>query len=150
MSEVDLEKSLWTVPADRMKAGKEHIVPLSAAALRVFLRAIELRTAGNPYVFHGAKRHQPMSDMTLIKVLRDMGETVTAHGFRSSFRDWVSEDTQFSGDLAEAALAHAIPNKVEAAYRRGNLLEKRRVLMGAWGSFCEAGSAKIVKLVATP
>jgi integrase len=83
-----------------------------------------------------------MSDMTLIKVLRDMGESVTAHGFRSSFRDWVSEDTQFSGDLAEAALAHAIPNKVEAAYRRGNLLEKRRILMETWGEVCSASIMK--------
>lgn len=119
-----------------MKAGKEHVVPLSPAALQTFRRAYELRTEGCQFVFHGAKRDKPMSDMTLVKVLRDMGETVTAHGFRSSFRDWVSEETQFSGDLAEAALAHAIPNKVEAAYRRGNLLEKRRALMEAWSSYC--------------
>ena len=89
-----------------------------------------------------------MSDMTLMKVLRDMGERVTAHGFRSSFRDWVSEETQFSGDLAEAALAHAIPNKVEPAYRRGNLLEKRRGLMDAWGKFCAGEGASVVNLVA--
>lgn len=148
-SEVDPDKALWTVPAERMKAGKEHVVPLSAAALRTFQRAHELRTEGCPFVFQGAKRDKPMSDMTLIKVLRDMGESVTGHGFRSSFRDWVSEDTQFSGDLAEAALAHAIPNKVEAAYRRGNLLEKRRGLMEAWSNFCSGESAKVVKLVAT-
>jgi integrase len=84
--------------------------------------------------------------MTLMKVLRDMGETVTAHGFRSSFRDWVSEDTQFSGDLAEAALAHAIPNKVEAAYRRGNLLEKRRGLMATWGRFCEGRDIQVLRI----
>ena len=88
-----------------------------------------------------------MSDMTLMKVLRDMGEAVTAHGFRSSFRDWVSEDTQFSGDLAEAALAHAIPNKVEAAYRRGNLLEKRRGLMDAWGRYCTQSEAAVLRIV---
>jgi len=131
-----------------MKAGKEHVVPLSSSAKRVFLRASELRTAGSPYVFQGLKRDKPMSDMTLIKVLRDIGETVTAHGFRSSFRDWVSEETQFSGDLAEAALAHAIPNKVEAAYRRGNLLEKRRGLMDAWSCYCEGGREKVVRLAA--
>ena len=147
-SEVDLGKALWTVPAERMKAGKEHVVPLSSAALRIFQRAHELRTEGCPFVFHGAKRDKPMSDMTLVKVLRDMGESVTAHGFRSSFRDWVSEETQFSGDLAEAALAHAIPNKVEAAYRRGNLLEKRRGLMEAWGKFCAGEGASVVNLVA--
>jgi integrase len=145
-SEVELDKALWTIPADRMKAGKEHVVPLSAAALRLFRRAQELRREGCPFVFHGAKRDKPMSDMTLIKVLRDMGESVTAHGFRSSFRDWVSEDTQFSGDLAEAALAHAIPNKVEAAYRRGNLLEKRRGLMEAWTGYCEGAGVNVVRL----
>lgn len=145
-SEVDLDKALWTIPAERMKAGKDHVVPLSQAAIRTFQRARELRTKGCPFVFHGAKRGKPLSDMTLIKVLRDMGESVTAHGFRSSFRDWVSEDTQFSGDLAEAALAHAIPNKVEAAYRRGNLLEKRRKLMEAWGAFCTVSSASVVEI----
>jgi integrase len=145
-SEVELDKALWTIPADRMKAGKEHVVPLSAAALRLFRRAQELRREGCPFVFHGAKHDKPMSDMTLIKVLRDMGESVTAHGFRSSFRDWVSEDTQFSGDLAEAALAHAIPNKVEAAYRRGNLLEKRRGLMEAWTGYCEGAGVNVVRL----
>ena len=145
-NEVDLEKALWTVPAERMKAGKVHVVPLSPAALRVFRRAQELRLDGCPFVFQGLKRDKPMSDMTLIKVLRDMGESVTAHGFRSSFRDWVSEETQFSGDLAEAALAHAIPNKVEAAYRRGNLLEKRRGLMEAWDRYCHGRSDGIVRL----
>jgi integrase len=131
-----------------MKAAREHIVPLSLAALRVFRRAAELRTAGFAFVFHGAKRDKPMSDMTLTKLLRDMGETVTAHGFRSSFRDWVSEATQFQGELAEAALAHTIENKVEAAYRRGNLLEKRRKLMDAWGDYCDGGAAKVVRLAA--
>jgi integrase len=116
--------------------------------LRVFRRAAELRTAGFGFVFHGAKRDKPMSDMTLTKLLRDMGETVTAHGFRSSFRDWVSEATQFQGELAEAALAHTIENKVEAAYRRGNLLEKRRRLMDAWGDYCDGGAAKVVRLAA--
>jgi integrase len=146
-SEVDLEKGLWTLPAERMKAGKEHVVPLSKGALKVFQRAQELRTVSSQYVFHGANRDKPMSDMTLIKVLRDMGESVTVHGFRSSFRDWISEETQFSGDLAEAALAHAIPNKVEAAYRRGNLLEKRRGLMEAWGRHSGGQAGAVLKLV---
>lgn len=141
--EVDLEKGLWTVPAERMKARKEHVVPLSPAALSVFKRAENLRTEGCPFIFNGAKRDKPMSDMTLIKVLRDMGESVTAHGFRSSFRDWVSEETRFPSDLAEAALAHTVKNKTERAYRRGNLLEKRRELMNAWGSFCSNVSNSI-------
>ena len=124
-------------------------MPLSPAALRVFQRAHDLRTESCRFVFHGAKRDKPMSDMTLMKVLRDMGESVTANGFRSSFRDWVSEDTQFSGDLAEAALAHAIPNKVEAAYRRGNLLEKRRGLMGSWGAHCAGNVHQHLRIVSS-
>jgi integrase len=146
--ELDLDAGLWTVPAERMKAGREHIVPLSPAALRVFRRAAELRTSGFAFVFQGAKRDKPMSDMTLTKLLRDMKEPFTAHGFRSSFRDWVSEATQFQGELAEAALAHTIENKVEAAYRRGNLLEKRRKLMDAWGGHCDGAGTRVVRLAA--
>ncbi|MCL6741765.1 tyrosine-type recombinase/integrase [Sphingomonas sp. RB56-2] len=145
-SEVDLEKALWTVPAKRMKAGREHVVPLSPAAKRVFQRAAALRTEGSPFVFPGSRRNKGMSDNTLVKVLRDMDETVTAHGFRSSFRDWVSEETTFQGELAEAALAHTIENKVEAAYRRGNLLEKRRKLMDAWSSYCGNAGAKVIRI----
>lgn len=145
-AEIDLEGGLWTVPADRMKAGKEHVVPLSPAALRIFRRAHELRLAGARYVFHGIKLDKPMSDMTLMKVLRDMKAGCTAHGFRSSFRDWVSEATNYPGELAEAALAHAIPNKTEAAYRRGNLLEKRRGVMDAWGAYCDGAGGKVVRL----
>lgn len=147
--ELDLEAGLWTIPASRMKAKREHVVPLSPAAKCIFQRAADLRTASARFVFQGAHRDKPMSDMTLIKVLRDMKEPFTAHGFRSSFRDWVSETTSFPGELAEAALAHAVGNKTEAAYRRGNLLEKRRALMDAWGDYCGGGSGKIVQLAAT-
>ena len=145
-SEIDLERALWTIPASRMKANREHVVPLSAAALRIFKRMKALRTEGSNLVFPGTVRGKPLSDMTLTKVLRDMGLDCTAHGFRSSFRDWVSEETTFDGTVAEAALAHAIENKVEAAYRRGNLLEKRRALMAAWGDYCDGASNKIVRL----
>lgn len=147
--ELDLEKGLWTIPASRMKAKREHVVPLSPAAKRIFERAAELRTAGAQFVFHGTKRGKPISDMTLVKVLRDMDEPFTAHGFRSSFRDWVSETTNFPGELAEAALAHAVGNKTEAAYRRGNLLEKRRKLMDAWGTYCSGYSGNVVRLRAS-
>ena len=123
------------------------IFPLSAAALRIFKRMKALRTEGSNLVFPGTVRGKPLSDMTLTKVLRDMGLACTAHGFRSSFRDWVSEETTFDGTVAEAALAHAIENKVEAAYRRGNLLEKRRALMTAWGNYCEgADRGNVVSL----
>lgn len=144
--EVNLEAGVWTVPAARMKAGREHVVPLSPAAVRVFQRAWDLRTPASQFVFHGARADKPMSDMTMGKVLKDAGVAVTAHGFRSSFRDWVSEQTTFSGDLAEAALAHTIKDKTEAAYRRGNLLEKRRGLMGAWADYCEGGAGRVVRL----
>lgn len=147
-TEVDLENGLWTIPADRMKAKREHVVPLSGAAVGVFKRAAALKTAGHKFIFHGAKRDKPMSDMTLTKVLRDLGEDVTAHGFRSSFRDWVSEETDVPGDVAEAALAHMVSNKTEAAYRRGKLLEKRRKLMDAWGSYCEGSQATVMRIVA--
>ncbi|MCJ8158546.1 phage integrase central domain-containing protein [Sphingomonas sp. LaA6.9] len=145
-AEVDLEAGLWTVPPERMKAGKPHVVPLSPAAKRVFERAAALNTVRAKFIFEGAKPDKPMSDMTLMKVLRDMGESCTAHGFRSTFRDWVSEQTNFPGAIAEPALAHAIENKTEAAYRRGNLLEKRRGMMNAWSDYCDGGRGKVVRL----
>lgn len=147
-AEVDLDNGLWTIPADRMKAKREHVVPLSSAALNVFKQAAALKTAGHKYIFHGTKRDKPMSDMTPTKVIRDLGMHVTAHGFRSSFRDWVSEETDFPGDVAEAALAHMVSNKTEAAYRRGKLLDKRRKLMDAWGSYCEGSQATVIRIVA--
>lgn len=134
--EVDLDNALWTIPAERMKAGKEHVVPLSSAVLNVFQRAQGYREARSELVFPGQRGGKPLSDMTLTKICRDMEVAAVPHGFRSSFRDWVAEETDFDGDIAEMALAHAIGNKVEAAYRRGNLLEKRKALMEAWGAFC--------------
>lgn len=140
--EFDLEAGIWTVPADRMKAKKEHKVPLSPAALDVLERAKALRIEATDLVFYGQKRGKPLSDMTLLKVLKDMGQSFTVHGFRSSFRDWVAEKTNVPNEVAEAALAHAIPNKVEAAYRRTNYLEKRTDLMNAWASFCSSSSSR--------
>ena len=147
-SELDLDAGLWMVPAERMKAGRTHVVPLSAPAVAVFKRAQELRRAGTDLVFPGTKRNRPLSDMTLLKVLRDMELPVTVHGFRSAFRDWAAEETSFAGEVAEAALAHAIPNKVEAAYRRTDFLEKRRKLMEAWGAYCSGRAGDVVRLVA--
>jgi len=129
--ELDLEAATWTVPAQRMKAGKTHVVPLSPAAVDVLKRAAEFRVESTDLVFHGSKRGKSLSDMTLLKVLRDLKQPYTVHGFRSAFRDWVAEDTNFPGEVAEAALAHTIPNKVEAAYKRTDFLEKRRKLMDA-------------------
>lgn len=147
-SEVDLDAATWTVPAERMKAGKAHAVPLSLAAVDVFKRAEALRIEGSELVFHGSKRGRPLSDMTLLKVLRDLKEPFTVHGFRSAFRDWVAEQTTIAGEVAEAALAHAISNKVEAAYKRTDFLEKRRKLMDAWGAHCSGSRETVVRLVA--
>lgn len=134
--EFDLEEKLWTIPAARMKAAREHVIPLSAPALAVIERCRDLRIGSRSLVFPGARGDAPMSDMTLTKLLREMKEDVTAHGFRSAFRDWVSEETNHPGEIAEAALAHRVKDKTEAAYRRGNLLEKRRKLMDEWGAYC--------------
>lgn len=135
--EFDLENCLWTVPKERMKANREHIIPLTPSAIRIIERAAALKLGDCPLVFPGAKRNTPLSDMTLTKLLREMKEPYTAHGFRSAFRDWVSEETEHPGEVAEAALAHVVKDKTEAAYRRGNLLEKRRLLMNDWSVFCE-------------
>jgi integrase len=135
-SEVDLDAKLWTIPAERMKAGRAHVVPLSQPALDILTRASAFREARSDLIFPGRVSGKPLSDMTLTKICRDMDINAVPHGFRSSFRDWVAEETDFDGAIAEMALAHSISNKVEAAYRRGNLLEKRRKLMEAWGMYC--------------
>ena len=134
-SEIDLEAGMWTVPADRMKMGRVHHVPLAPEAIDVFRRAEALRVPCSDLVFPGQRLKNQLSDMTLLKVMRDMETGVTVHGFRSAFRDWVAEETSYPGEVAEAALAHAIPNKVEAAYRRTDFLEKRRFLMREWATF---------------
>ncbi len=131
--EVDLEAKTWTVPGERMKAGREHRVPLSDAA--VALVKAQPQAGASPYVF-AAVRGGQLSDMTLSSVTRRMGAPCVPHGFRSSFRDWVGERTGYPGDMAEMALAHTIGDKVEAAYRRGDMFEKRRRLMADWAAFC--------------
>jgi len=137
--EFDLEAKLWTIPKDRMKANREHVVPLTAPAIRIIERCAQLRIRDCPLVFPGARGNKALSDMTLTKLLKEMKEPYTAHGFRSAFRDWASEETDHPGDVAEAALAHMVKDKTEAAYRRGNLLEKRRTLMDDWGKWCGKG-----------
>jgi integrase len=134
--EIDLDEATWTVPAERMKANKTHVVPLSLSALAVLEAAKKVRT-GRPQepIFPGVQGRK-MSDMTLTAALRRVnGMSATVHGFRSSFRDWAAEQTSVQGEIVETALAHAIPNKVEAAYRRTNFLEKRRRLMDDWAKF---------------
>lgn len=135
-AEIDLSKRVWTVPAERMKAGKAHVVPLSDEAIAALKKAQAFRSKDSDLIFPGQLPKVPLSDMTLLKVLRDMNVGVTVHGFRSSFRDWAAEETSYPGEVAEAALAHAIPNKVEAAYRRTDFLEKRKSLMNEWAALC--------------
>lgn len=138
-SEIDLDNGLWTVPAGHMKMRQEHMVPLSPEALAVLRSAAAIRVEGTDLVFPGANQGA-MSDMTLLAVLRRMDEPATVHGFRSSFRTWVAEQTNFPAEVAEAALAHQNPNEVERAYQRGALLDKRRKLMEAWGVYCTSGN----------
>ena len=139
--EIDTEAAEWTIPGTRMKAGKEHRVPLSASALAVLERAKVLRAgiAGEP-IFPGKDR-KPVSDMTLSKVMRDMDLTDTVHGFRSAFKDWASVETTFPDAVSEAALAHIDPNKVRKAYRRTDFRKLRVDLMAAWGSYCDSHGA---------
>jgi integrase len=137
-SEIDLKAKVWTVPAQRMKTGREHRVPLLAGALKV-LRALPER-GPDTHVFHVQNRDEPLSNMAMAMVLRGLvGSAATVHGFRSSFRDWSAECTNFPREIAEAALAHTVGNNVERAYRRGDALEKRRQLMTAWDDFVSTG-----------
>jgi integrase len=137
--EIDFGSKTWTVPAERMKAGKKHRVPLSAAALAILERLHEVRR--DDFVFPGARAGRPLSEMAMLMLLRRMECDVTAHGFRSSFRDWAAERTNFPNQVAEMALAHAIPDAVEAAYRRGDLFDKRRRLLEAWADYCATAGA---------
>jgi integrase len=139
-SEIDMRAAIWTVPAARMKAEREHRVPLSDAALAVLTAMRPLRDAAGDWVFPGARAGRPLSNSVFLMLLRRMRRgDLTAHGFRSTFRDWVAETGQ-PADLAEAALAHAHGCKVQAAYQRGDMLERRRLLMEVWTTFCVAAS----------
>ncbi len=134
-SEVDLEKNIWTIPAIRMKGDKEHRVPLSPAALNVLKEMKE--TAQSDFVFPGLRSGRPLSNMAFLQLLKRMGRNdLTSHGFRSTFRDWAAERTSYPQEVAEMALAHTVADKVEAAYRRGDLFDKRHKMMNAWAEYC--------------
>lgn len=133
--EVNLEDALWVIPEGRIKAGKAHRVPLSAAALAILERTPKKRRTGP--LFPNERNGDPLSTNALLKLLKRMGRSdLTAHGFRSTFRDWAAERTNYPREVAEMALAHTISDKVEAAYRRGDLFEKRKRLMAEWAKFC--------------
>ncbi len=134
-AEIDLDAKIWTIPADRMKAKKEHRVPLTSQALNILNEMAAIRF--NDYVFPGNKKG--LSNMAMLTLLKRMERTdITVHGFRSAFRDWAAELTAYPGEVVEMALAHTIKNQTEAAYRRGDLLEKRAGLMEAWAKYCNA------------
>lgn len=141
-SEFDLEAKCWDIPPERMKAGEAHRVPLSDRAVEILHRMSEFRRIDkrDGLVFEGHKQGKMMSDMTLTMPLRRAEIDATIHGFRSSFRDWVAEGTKFQRELAEKALAHKLGDATEAAYQRGDMLEKRRELMGAWAEFLQGDS----------
>ncbi|MEO6093930.1 MAG: integrase arm-type DNA-binding domain-containing protein [Novosphingobium sp.] len=136
-AEVDLEKSVWTVPASRMKAAKEHRVPLSPRAVAI---VESLKPLGSKWLFPGKKENM-LSGMAMAMLLRRMKVDATPHGFRSAFRDWAAECTGYAHEVAEMALAHTIENKVERAYRRGDLFDKRRRLMDDWATYCGSDGA---------
>jgi integrase len=137
-SEIDIVTKVWIVPANRMKAGKEHRVPLSPRAVAILEALKAAKQAGDVFVFQGNSPGRPLSNMAFLMLLRRMKRNeLTAHGFRSTFRDWAAERTNFPSEVAEMALAHSVGDKVEAAYRRGDLFEKRRAIMTEWAAFCE-------------
>lgn len=141
-NEIDLDAATWTIPAERMKAHEIHVVPLSPRAVAILTEMKTVRAGDAPLVFPARDGGKPLSNMVFLMTLRRMGLAVTAHGFRSSFRDWAAEETAFPNFVVEKALAHAIESKVEAAYRRGDLLKKRRELMDAWASYCTGEPVK--------
>jgi len=148
-SQIDAGAKVWRIAAEDMKMDRPHTVPLSKQALAVLDEAAELSGEREGLIFPGMRKGKPLSDMTLGKVMKRIVPATEGvpHGLRSSFQDWRAETTSFSRDLGEMALAHKLKDKVEAAYRRGDLLEKRRPMMDAWGAFCVGDDATVVRLV---
>ena len=138
-SEIDLDSATWTIPAARMKARKEHRVPLSGAALEVLRQARELPTNSSPYIFpNELTPHKPLSENALSYMLRRIGIPSTMHGFRSSFRDWAAEESDANFAIMELALSHGVGSAVVQSYARSDLLERRRCLMEQWAAYLEA------------
>jgi integrase len=134
--EINLESAMWTIPADRMKSGREHQVPLSERALVVLRQMAKLRVS--EFVFPGYREERPLSDHVLRDLTRKVGTPdLTVHGFRSTFRDWCGDHTGYSREVAEAALGHVVGDQVERAYRRGTAFEQRRALMAEWAAYCQ-------------
>jgi integrase len=146
-SEFDLAKGTWTIPKHRMKAGHEHRIPLTGRAIAIVSALETGRLPHRDHVFPGNGEDKPLSNMAMTQVLKRMKRMgITVHGFRSTFRDWASEQTSFPHETCEHALAHRISDKAEAAYRRGDQFEKRRMLMEAWAAFCQPAEGKVLSL----
>ena len=144
-SEINLDKAEWTIPAERMKAKREHRIPLSGRAIELLKEAKALGD-GTGLVFPGTKPGKPLSDMTLSKLVKELGFDVDVHGFRTSFKTWAQERTNTPREVSEAALAHAIKDKAEAAYARSDLFEKRRKLMESWAQCLSGGAATLIRI----
>jgi integrase len=143
-NEMKLGEKIWTIPAARMKAEKEHRVPLSDRALEI-LRALKTQIGDDPdgFIFPGSKHGKALSNMAMDMLLRRMKRDVTVHGFRSTFRDWAAERTNYPSEVVEMALAHTISSKIEKAYRRGDLFERRCRLMSDWATFARTPQAEM-------
>ena len=141
-SEFDLNEGVWHVPATRMKASVDHRVPLSERARTIIAGLPQIE--GTAYVFPSARRGRPLSNMAMLELLRGLRPGLTVHGFRSTFRDWAAEETDFPSEVVEMALAHTIESEVERAYRRGDLFPKRRTLMDAWAAYCSGEDRKLM------
>jgi len=135
LTELDRKARVWTVPADRIKAGREHRVPLTDRMMEILALADTARDEGNPHIFAGPGQHRPLSNMAMMQLMKRMAVDATVHGFRSAFRDWAGDETDFAREVAEAALAHVVGDETERAYRRGDALERRRKLMTAWSEY---------------
>jgi len=146
--EIDFKNAVWTVPASRMKARRAHLVPISGAAIQILEKLFETRISD--FIFPGRNPHKPISNMSMTMALRRLGfEQYSVHGFRSTFRDFAGDNTKFSREVAEAALAHRIGDAVEQAYRRGSAFEKRRKLMETWANYCFSNeTSKVVRFSA--
>ena len=144
---INLNNKVWIIPKDRMKTNREHLVPLSDRSILILKEVAKYKSDIN-YIFPSEVNvNKPLSNNTMLfAIQKRMGLNVTVHGMRSSFKNWASETTHFPNEVSEMALAHSIHNKVEAAYRRGNLLEKRRLLMQCWSDYLSRANAEVIKL----
>lgn len=148
-SEVDLKAKVWNIPAERMKGHREHRVPLSPRAISILTKMSSVRHDVGDFIFPGSQLGKPLSNMAMLALLRRMKrDDITVHGFRSAFRDWCAEQSNYPNEVAEMALAHAVSDKVEAAYRRGDLFAKRVRLMNEWAKYCSMSASSTTNVVA--